>query len=104
MKTISFENNTNSEHLIGMRELTEQEMRTVVGGNLAGAGVGAAAGGAAYLGGAAYSGDFSWRDLGASVLAGAATGGTMGATAFGAYAAPRIAAVGGFVTGVVEES
>ena len=89
---------------IGLRELSLDEAELVTGGNPAGAVVGAAAGGLGYLGGAAVSGEFSWGGFGTSVLAGGLGGATMGATSFGAYAAPRIAYMGGMAVEAVEQS
>jgi hypothetical protein len=88
----------------GFRELSFDEMELVTGGNPAGAAVGAAAGGLGYLGGAATSGEFSWGGFGTSIAAGGLAGGTMGATAFGAYAAPRISYFGGMAVEAVEQS
>lgn len=87
-----------------LRELSPEETDQVNGGNPAGAAVGAAAGGLGYLGGAAISGEFSWGGFGTSVLAGGLGGATMGATSFGAYAAPRIAYMGGMAVEAVEQS
>lgn len=86
------------------RELTAEEIDAVAGGNPAGAAVGAAVGGLGYLGGAAVGGDFSWGGFGTAIGVGALGGATMGATAFGAYAAPRIAFIGGGAVQAVEQS
>jgi hypothetical protein len=88
----------------GVRELTAEELELVHGGNPAGALVGAASGGLGYIGSSAVSGDFSWGGLGTSVVVGGLAGGTMGATAFGAYAAPRISYLGGMAVEAVERS
>ena len=86
------------------RLLTDEEIEFVSGGNPLGGVVGAVAGGAGYLGGAAVSGEFSWIEFGGAVATGGLAGATMGVTAFGAYAVPRIMFVGGAVTAMLTDS